>query len=38
MKDDDMILVSSKGYLVKIIKRISTLCTDVVSCEIKGGA
>lgn len=36
MKDDDMILVSSKGYLVKIIKRISTLCTDVVSCEIKG--
>lgn len=36
MKDDNMILVTSKGYVVSIIKRISTPCTDVVACDVQG--
>lgn len=36
MKDDDMILVTSKGYVVSKIKRISTPCADVVACDVQG--
>lgn len=36
MKNDELFLVSSKGYIVNITRRISTPCTDIVMCEVKG--
>lgn len=36
MKDDELFLTTSKGYVVNIIRRITTPCTDVVACEVKG--
>lgn len=29
-------MVTSKGYIVDIIRRITTPCTDVVSCNVLG--
>lgn len=31
-----MELVTSKGYIVNIVGRISTPCADVVACEVNG--
>lgn len=36
MKNDELFLVTSKGYIVNIIRRIATPCTDIVMCEVKG--
>lgn len=35
MKNDEFLLVTSKGYNVNIIRRITTPCTDLISCEIE---
>lgn len=36
MKYDELFLVTSKGYVVIILKRISTPCTDIVACDVQG--
>lgn len=36
MKNDELLLVTTKGYIVNIVKRIATPCTDIVACEVKG--
>lgn len=36
MKNDELFLVTSKGYIVNITRRIATPCTDIVMCEVKG--
>ena len=36
MKDNELFLTTTKGYIVNIIRRITTPCADVVMCEVKG--
>lgn len=33
---DELFLVTTKGYIVNIVRRIATPCADVVACEVKG--
>ena len=36
MKNDELLIVTSKGYIVNIIRRITTPCADIVVCDVKG--
>nr|DAO57179.1 MAG TPA: hypothetical protein [Bacteriophage sp.] len=35
-ESDELMLVTTKGYVVNILKRVSTPCTDVVVCDVQG--
>lgn len=34
--DNELFLVTTKGYIVNIERRIATPCTDVVACDVQG--
>ena len=34
--DNELFLVTTKGYMVNIERRIATPCTDVVVCDVLG--
>lgn len=33
---NEMLLVTSKGYIVNMNRRITTPCADIVECTVKG--
>ena len=35
MKNDELFIVTSKGYIVNIIRRITTPDADIVACDVK---
>lgn len=36
MKNDEMLLVTSKGYIINVIRRVKTPCADIIECMVKG--